>query len=120
MKQLFLLIGFCLSFGLFAQEKPSVIFSEVMANPKGLGSLPETEYHLPETEYIELQNVSDHPISLKGWRFYYDNKGVDLTDITLPAKGFIVLYYAGREIFVGKDGLHMPLGSPFPDRLNND
>ena len=113
MKQLFLLIGFCLSFGLFAQEKPSVIFSEVMANPKGLT-------HLPETEYIELQNVSDHPISLKGWRFYYDNKGVELTDITLPAKGFIVLYYAGREIFVGKDGLHMPLGSPFPDRLNND
>ena len=44
MKQLFLLIGFCLSFGLFAQEKPSVIFSEVMANPKGLGSLTETEY----------------------------------------------------------------------------
>ena len=120
MKQLFLLIGFCLSFGLFAQEKPSVIFSEVMANPKGLGSLTETEYHLPETEYIELQNVSDHPVSLKGWRFYYDNKGVELTDITLPAKGFIVLYYADREIFVGKDGLHMPLGSPFPDRLNND
>ena len=46
-------------------SKPGdVLLNEVMANPKGLTALPETEY-------IEIYNASDKTLSLKGWAFVH-------------------------------------------------
>ncbi|MFA6877226.1 MAG: lamin tail domain-containing protein, partial [Parabacteroides sp.] len=43
----------------------SIIINEIMADPKGLTSLPETEY-------VELHNTTDKALSLAGCLFVYD------------------------------------------------
>ncbi|MCD7978633.1 MAG: lamin tail domain-containing protein [Tannerellaceae bacterium] len=90
----------------------SVLINEVMADPKGL-----TE--LPETEYVELYNTTAQRIPLKNWQFIYDGKVTLLEDIQLPAKGYVVLYREGRDIWVDPEGIAMPL-SKFPAALANN
>lgn len=98
-------------------EKPepsqpgSIRINEIMADPKGLTVLPETEY-------IEIYNASEETISLKGWVLVYGDTEVDLTDFDFPANSYLVLYRQGREIETDS-GLEMPL-SKFPANLANN
>ena len=88
----------------------AVRINEVMADPKGLTALPETEY-------IELYNTCDSSIDLSSWELHYGNNSVALTGIKIPAHEWIVLYRSGREIEVGS-GLACPLDK-FPSALAN-
>lgn len=90
--------------------KGSVIIHEVMADPKGLTDLPETEY-------IELYNKVDQSIDLSNWILNYGTTPIVLTGIVIPAHGWTVLYRSGREIEVG-NGQACPLDK-FPSALAN-
>lgn len=88
----------------------AIRINEVMADPKGLTALPETEY-------IELYNTSDSSIDLSSWELHYGNNSVALTGIKIPAHEWIVLYRSGREIEAG-NGQACPLDK-FPSALAN-
>lgn len=90
--------------------KGSVIIHEVMADPKGLTALPETEY-------IELYNKVDQSIDLSNWILNYGTTPITLTGVVIPAHGWAVLYRSGREIEVG-NGQACPLDK-FPSALAN-
>lgn len=90
--------------------KGSVIIHEVMADPKGLTALPETEY-------IELYNKVDQSIDLSNWILNYGTTPITLTDVVIPAHGWAVLYRSGRGIEVGS-GQACPLDK-FPSALAN-
>ena len=90
--------------------KGSVIIHEVMADPKGLTTLPETEY-------IELYNKVDQSIDLSNWILNYGTTPIALTGVVIPAHGWAVLYRSGREIEVGS-GQACPLDK-FPSALAN-
>lgn len=90
--------------------KGSVIIHEVMADPKGLTALPETEY-------IELYNKVDQSIDLSNWILNYGTTPITLTSVVIPAHGWAVLYRSGREIEVGS-GQACPLDK-FPSALAN-
>ncbi len=100
------------------QEKPSgnippgsILINEIMADPKGL------EF-IPETEYVELYNTLEHLVSLDGWNFVYNSKPVPLDGIYIPAKGYLVLYREGREIYSAPEAIAVGL-SKFPANLAN-
>ncbi len=88
----------------------AVRINEVMADPKGLTALPETEY-------IELYNTCNSSIDLSSWELHYGNNSVALTGIEIPAHEWIVLYRSGREIEAG-NGQACPLDK-FPSALAN-
>lgn len=90
--------------------KGSVIIHEVMADPKGLTALPETEY-------IELYNKVDQSIDLSNWILNYGTTPIALTGVVIPAHGWVVLYRSGREIELGS-GQACPLDK-FPSALAN-
>lgn len=112
MKHLFQFLCLHISTCLYAQSPSDILINEIMANPKGLVSLPETEY-------VELHNTTEQAISLTDWWFVYDKTQVKLSELTLPAGGFVVLYRANRAITVAPNGLQMPL-EKFPAQLNNN
>lgn len=89
----------------------SLLINEIMADPKGLLSLPQTEY-------VELYNASGSVLPLKGWTFLYGGKPVALDAYALPAGKYLVLYREGRDIRVGATGQAMPLAA-FPSALAN-
>lgn len=91
-------------------SEKAVRINEVMADPKGLTALPETEY-------IELYNTCDSSIDLSNWELHYGNNSVALTGIKIQAHEWIVLYRSGREIEAG-NGQACPLDK-FPSALAN-
>lgn len=92
-------------------EIPNVLINEVMADPKGVKGLPETEY-------VELYNASGHPASLDGWYFSYGGSPKTMGKVDIPAGGYAVLFRAGRDIEVDPTGVAVPLGD-FPSALAN-
>jgi hypothetical protein len=88
-----------------------VLINEVMANPSGLTKLPETEY-------VEIYNVSGTDISLNNWAFIYDGRETVLPDTILSDGGYAVLYRSGREITVSDSALSLGLDR-FPSALAN-
>ena len=87
---------FFLTFGVipetFAQNHVygSVVISEVMARPN-----PELS-SMPDSEYVELHNRSDQPISLKGWTYSDISRTVTLPDVSIPAGAYALLVPASR------------------------
>lgn len=93
-------------------EPGSVVIHEIMADPKGLTLLPETEY-------VELYNASGEEICLKDWSFQYGNSNpVLLDDYLFPSGSYLLLYREGREIVWEESGDIMPLAK-FPAQLAN-
>lgn len=88
-----------------------VRINEVMADPSGL-------VDFPETEYVELYNVTDTVIDLGGWTFLYGEKEIALSACVLGAGGYVVLYRSGRDIYVDETGQALPLDK-FPSALSN-
>lgn len=90
----------------------SVLINEIMADTAKLKDLPHTEY-------VELYNATNEVQSLKKYSFVYDNRiTVVLPDVVIPAKGYAVLYRAGRDISIDEGGVGIPLDK-FPAQLAN-
>ena len=91
-------------------ELGAIRINEVMADPKGLEDLPETEY-------IELYNVSDEALTLTGCTLVYDNRTKAVLDgISIPAHTFAVLYRSGQEMSL-ISGIDCPVDK-FPTLAN--
>ncbi|MDR0794459.1 MAG: lamin tail domain-containing protein, partial [Tannerella sp.] len=89
-----------------------VWINEVMADPRGLKELPETEY-------IELLNASESPINLRGWSLIYDERvNMPFPDVILPVNGYAVLYRSSKEILIDNGGIAIPVAN-FPVTLAN-
>lgn len=89
----------------------TILINEIMADPKGLLSLPETEY-------VELYNTTKLAVSLAGWKFSYGGSAKAIGNIQLPAGGFAVLFRSGRDVKVDNPGLSVPMDN-FPASLAN-
>ena len=89
-----------------------MVINEVMASPKGAKGLPETNY-------VELYNTTDHTISLKGWSFIYDGTVIRLPDVPLAANRYAVLYRKGKSLPLGKKVLGLGF-SNFPLNMSDE
>jgi len=83
-----------------------------MASPKGAKGLPETDY-------VELYNTTDHTISLKGWSFIYDGTVIRLPDVPLAANHYAVLYRKGKSLPLNKKVLGLGF-SNFPLNMSDE
>lgn len=92
-------------------EPGSILINEIMADPKGLEELPETEY-------VELYNTTDNVFVLTDWQFSYGGKAKPMTTFEIPAKGYAVLYRSGRDIVADPPAVKVPLDN-FPSALAN-
>lgn len=92
-------------------ESGSILINEIMADPKGLEELPETEY-------VELYNTTENVLVLTDWQFSYGGKAKPMTTIEIPAKGYAVLYRSGRDIVADPSAVKVPLDN-FPSALAN-
>jgi len=92
-------------------EFGSIIFNEIMVNPKGISGLPESEY-------IELYNRTDNVISLKKCILNYGGKKYLLPDITVDAKSYIVLTNQKYKDLWTANGILVTGVSSFPALLN--
>lgn len=92
-------------------ESGSILINEIMADPKGLEELPETEY-------VELYNTTDNVFVLTDWQFSYGGKAKPMTTFEIPAKGYAVLYRSGRDIVADPSAVKVPLDN-FPSALAN-
>jgi hypothetical protein len=88
-----------------------LIISEVMADPKGVTGLEETEY-------VELCNLSESPLLLTGCSFNYAARKVDLGGGTLGAGKYMVLYRSGKNITIDGEAVGRDLAT-FPAQLTN-
>lgn len=89
----------------------SVLINEVMADPKGVQDLPETEY-------VELCNTTDDKIILAGCLFSYGENAKPMSSFEIPANGYAVLYRSGRDVKVDPLAIKVPLDN-FPSALAN-
>lgn len=89
----------------------SVRINEIMADPKGLKELPETEY-------VELYNKTANVISLADWQFSYGGKAKSMGSFEIPANGYAVLFRSGRDIKIDPSAIKVPLDN-FPSQLAN-
>ena len=89
-----------------------IVINEVMASPKGAKGLPETDY-------VELYNTTDHTISLKGWSFIYDGTVIRLPDVPLAANRYAVLYRKGKSLPLDKKALGLGF-SNFPLNMSDE
>ena len=92
-------------------ESGSILINEIMADPKGLEELPETEY-------VELYNTTENVLVLTDWQFSYGGKAKPMTTFEIPAKGYAVLYRSGRDIVADLSAVKVPLDN-FPSALAN-
>lgn len=92
-------------------ESGSILINEIMADPKGLEELPETEY-------VELYNTTENVLVLTDWQFSYGGKAKPMTTFEIPAKGYAVLYRSGRDIVADPSAVKVPLDN-FPSALVN-
>lgn len=95
------------------EETPpgSILINEIMADPKGVKALPETEY-------VELYNKTGNTVTLADWQFSYGGKAKPMNRFELPAGGYAVLYRSGRDIVVDPSAIKVPLDN-FPSALAN-
>lgn len=89
----------------------SIWINEIMADPKGVKGLPETEY-------VELYNKTGNTVNFAGWQFAYGGKAKPMDAFELPASGYAVLYRSGRDIKVDPSAVKVPLAN-FPSALAN-
>lgn len=97
---------------LFFQPFPvapkDIVISEIFADPT-------PTIGLPETEYVELFNRSEHPVQLNNWTFHDDRSEVKLKSHILMPQEYLVLTTASKAYqFINSMGV-----SSFPALTNS-
>ena len=72
-----------------------VLIDEIMADPE-----PATG--LPPSEYAELFNRSDFPVSLRGWSMEFGSYSKPFASVTIPSKEYLI---------ITKDSSFLPFGA---------
>jgi len=96
----------------FNQNRYDVIIDEIMADPS-------PQIGLPNNEWIELKNTTDHPISLLGWRVG-DPGGQSgpMPDFSLQPDSFVIVCSSSAVTAMSVFGATIPVAS-FPS-FDND
>ena len=79
-----------------------IIINEIMADPS-------PQMGLPEFEYIELFNRSDHKVNFKDWTIECGNTIKVFPDIEMDTGSFLILVYEGAENEFMKFGNCLPV-----------
>ncbi|MEP6734118.1 MAG: lamin tail domain-containing protein [Chryseolinea sp.] len=94
-------------------QKPNqwkdIIFTEILPDPT-------PRVGLPEAEYIELSNRSDHDINLKDWKINDSGSSFVFPDIVLNAGAYLIVS-ANSSLFTSYG---VSVGSKSVPSLNND
>jgi len=80
-----------------AVQYGDIIFNEFMADPSPV-------VKLPNTEYIELKNTADFPISLKNWILEMNGKQKVLPDKTVGSGNFLIISGTGGNALLSGYG----------------
>ncbi len=90
-----------------------VIINEIMADQKN-------PIGLPEIEYIELKNLSDEDINLKGWTYSSLTRSYQFNKGRIPAKSLLILYPESDSTVIQDYDLGYSLGlSTWPPLVNS-
>ena len=84
----------------------SVIFTEIMANPKNASGLPDVEY-------IEIFNRGDIVLNLSGWKYYYNNKPYNLPKLKINPGEYLAFCNSSKNSLFGDVATVYPIES-FP------
>ncbi len=76
------------TFVLHVAQSFDIVINEIMADP-------DPAVGLPDLEYLELYNRTDFPISLSGWKLSLSGTHKSIPDITIEAKGYLIISSAG-------------------------
>lgn len=90
---------------LLAVTESAVTVTEVMSD--------NATYYADETgaytDYVELYNRSEQPVSLKGWCLSDDRENIarwQFPDVTVPAGGYLVVHCSGNDTAGNAEHLH--------------
>lgn len=71
-------------FSYYEAEEYDVVINEIMADPTPVVGLPEWEY-------VELYNTTEHDINLEGWRMVIGSSELSMESHLLPAHEYLIL-----------------------------
>lgn len=92
----------------------TIVINEIMANPKPVVGLPESEY-------IELYNNSQEPINLEGWSLKINNTSKTLSSYTLYPAEYVILCHPGNDtLFSDITSNVLPVSDMTATALAND
>lgn len=80
-----------------AAQFGDIVFNELMADPTPV-------VKLPNTEYIEVKNTSDFPVTLKNWMLEVNGKKKVLLDKTITPGSYLILGGTGNDSILGSYG----------------
>lgn len=97
---------------LFAQQRFDLVIDEIMADPS-------PQVGLPNSEYVEIKNISGHDINLQGWRLTTSSATSGaFANYILPADSFVILTSTGNAALFQPFG--RVLGIPSFPALTNE
>lgn len=83
-----------LSFLFYRPQRHDIVISEIMANPKPV-------IGLPESEYIELYNRTEFPVRMKNWQLETGKNNRVITETGIPPKGRVIIIAAADSPLFG-------------------
>ena len=82
-------------------EAGSVLINEVMGKNKATLRSADGAFY----DWVELKNISDHTVSLEGWRL--SDKGMrdgfTFPDVSIPSEGYLLVFASGTEKTAGEE-----------------
>lgn len=94
----------------YVADYGDLVINEIMSDPHP----PEG---LPNAEYIEIMNLRDFPVDLKGWEIQVNQQKATLSDYRIPGNGMLLLF--PENTYEGSRGISYPGLSDFPGLPNN-
>lgn len=100
-----------------SRDADALRISEVMAKNRSV----RKDAYGGFSDWIELENISDHDVSLAGWHISdkEDGLGWAFPDVTLPAGGRLLLFASGRDSRAGELHTDFSLSQGETVRLTN-
>ena len=80
----------------FATDRYDILINEIMEDPNVSGG---NTFGLPDADYIELYNRSDHPIELENFSLEVGTKAILFPAYTFPPNAYLIVSKTGNEEF---------------------